>query len=53
VLWIAGVGLETYREWSYGLWHGGSLFMLVFGLLPPVFVLGLGSALVWAVRGFR
>jgi hypothetical protein len=53
VLWIAGVGLETYREWSYGLWHGGSLFMLVFGLLPPVFVLALGSALVWAVRGFR
>jgi hypothetical protein len=26
---------------------------IVYALVPPVFVLGLGSGLVWAVRGFR
>ena len=28
-------------------------FALVLALVPPVFVLALGSALVWAFRGFR
>jgi hypothetical protein len=26
---------------------------VLFGLLPPAFILALGSALVWAFRGFR
>jgi hypothetical protein len=28
-------------------------FALVLALIPPVFVLALGSALAWAFRGFR
>jgi hypothetical protein len=31
------------------LWHYASVFALV----PPAFALALGSALVWAFRGFR
>ena len=30
------------------LWHAS-----VFGLVPPIFVLALASALVWVFRGFR
>ena len=28
-------------------------FAVVLALLPPIFLLALGSALVWALKGFR
>jgi hypothetical protein len=38
------------------LWIGGMVFVrhgIVLALVPPAFVLALGSALVWASKGFR
>jgi hypothetical protein len=38
------------------LWIGGVVFVrhgILLALVPPAFVLALGSALVWASKGFR
>ena len=55
VLWIGVVGLATWRiAWRIA---DPAAFVLAevlpLALVPPVFVLALGSALMWAFRGFR
>ena len=55
VLWVAVV---AYVTWSIA-WRSAdpAAFVLAealpLALVPPVFVLALGAALVWAFRGFR
>jgi hypothetical protein len=54
VLWIGGVVLLMWTEFpdDSAIWfRQASVFALL--PLPPAFVLVLGSALVWAFRGFR
>ena len=56
VLWIGAVGVVLWWAWDWGD-EGPELdYWLRAGVLafaPPVLVLALGSALVWAFRGFR
>jgi hypothetical protein len=44
----AALAIQSRIQQRTALWFAGLL-----ALLPPVFVLALGSALVWAFRGFR
>jgi hypothetical protein len=58
VLWIGVVGVWTWltveNQWggppSIEAWV---VVVVVLALVPPAFMLALGSALVWAFRGFR
>jgi hypothetical protein len=47
--WFARVEAEFMDEDQRARWATAILL----ALLPPAFVLALGSALVWALRGFR
>ena len=56
VLWIGGVGVMTWLDVtsrSRGLAWADTWFASVVAVVPPVLLLALGSALVWAFRGFR
>jgi hypothetical protein len=59
VLWIGGVGVWTWLTAKNQAYWGGLSSIekvwvaVVLALVPPAFVLALGSALVWAFRGFR
>jgi hypothetical protein len=44
--------LRLGPEWDKDR-HAAFQFALLLALAPPAFVLALGSALVWAFRGFR
>jgi hypothetical protein len=50
VLWIGGVGIVAWLEWPSG---DKAVFLWLLAFVPPAFLLALGSALVWASRGFR
>jgi hypothetical protein len=43
---------ELQPEWDEDQ-RAAFQFALVLALVPPAFVLALGSALIWAIRGFR
>src|SRR6266545_2014516 len=61
VLWIGGVGVMTWPAFDPDAylegrpqpirWSAAEAALLSFA--PPAFMLALGSALVWAFRGFR
>jgi len=51
VLWIGAVGLATWRIADPAAFVLTEVLPLA--LAPPVFVLVLGAALMWAFRGFR
>ena len=40
-------------DWALGSAEKAVRFATFLALIPPAFVLALGSALVWAFRGFR
>jgi len=54
VLWIGSV---PFMPWLYhtpgAIGENLILGMSITAFFPPLFVLALGSALVWAFRGFR
>ena len=39
--------------WAFGPEREATWFAILLALAPPAFVLALGKALVWALRGFR
>jgi len=57
VLWIGVVGLAFWRTALRIADPAVAAFVLTevlpLALVPPVFVLALGAALVWAFKGFR
>ena len=59
VLWIGGVGVWTWLTAKNQAYWGGLSSIekvwvaVVLALVPPAFVLALGSALVWAFRGLK
>jgi hypothetical protein len=44
---------ERSEDWDCSWLARAKAQLVVLALAPPIFVLALGSALIWAVRGFR